>query len=154
MANIVKLFDRADYNRKTAVSDVTMLQTSTSTLREKNTSRTYDRIMEIDVINEQSDKKAAILINNNSGIGYQCEKPCHAPGNKLDLKGHHKESQNPATTKIYSLGFNHDAELSCHKTKSKDLDILEIFYAKESQSDQQRGFWCLNSRTKLLNCLN
>ena len=62
----------------------------------KNNSRTYDLIMGIDIINEQSGKRAAILTNNSSGMCYQCGRQSHAPANKLDFKGHHKESHNPA----------------------------------------------------------
>ena len=62
-----------------------------------------------------------------------------------------KEFQKLSMTKIYSVGFNNDVELSFKKMKSKkDLVILGIFCVNESGNLMGRGN--VGAKTQEPNC--
>ena len=61
--------------------------------------------------------------------------------------------QNPSATKTYSVGFSHDAELSCKNEVIRSRHSGDILCKRIKQFDWQREFWDKNSRIRLLNSL-
>ena len=60
-----------------------------------------------------------------------------------------KKSQNPSVPKIYSVGFNHDAELLPKKEFKTANHSGDILHKRNKQSDWQSEFLGQNARPRL-----
>ena len=156
ISNAAQLIDYTDYNWKTAAVDAIILQTSSNKLREKALQEhaTYDSIMEMGIVNEQSAKGAAMLTKNNTSVDpkhqeeevrklqqqneqlrkqlkgtcYRCGKPSHAPGKKCPANG---------KTCAKCKKLNHFAEVCRSSFKKQDKSVRQL-YQSDSEEDVDR----------------